>query len=158
MGGAAGSLLELLPETAMRVRVVAPDWRAAVREAGGALVDGGIATPEYTEEMIAAIEQLGPYIVIAPGLALAHARPSPAVLRTGFSWVGLATPVEFGHASNDPVALVIGLAAKDHTAHTDALAQLAGMLVEPGLLDSLVASASVADVRRLISDHERTAP
>jgi PTS system ascorbate-specific IIA component len=149
------SLLELMPEEAMRVDVSAKDWRDAVRKAGEALHRGGITELEYSEEMIAAVEQLGPYIVIAPGLAIAHARPSPAVRRTGLSWVGLVEPVEFGHETNDPVRLVIGLAATDHTAHIAALSQLAGMLSEAGV-ESLASAASVTDVRTRISDYERT--
>ncbi|MFO7690072.1 MAG: PTS sugar transporter subunit IIA, partial [Cryobacterium sp.] len=87
----------------------AADWRAAIRLAGDGLVAGGATTGTYTDEMIEAVEKHGPYIVIAPGIALAHSRPSPAVLTGGLSWVSLATPVEFGNAANDPVTLVIGL-------------------------------------------------
>lgn len=155
MAKTGASLLELMPEQAMRVGVSATDWREAVRKAGEALTEGGIADPEYSEQMISAVEELGPYIVIAPGLAIAHARPSRAVRRTGLSWVGLATPVTFGHETNDPVRLVIGLAATDHTAHIAALSQLAGMLTEAGV-EPLASAASVTDVRTRISDYERT--
>ena len=40
--------------------------------------------------MIRMIEEHGPYVVIAPGLALAHARPGPEVLADGLSVVTLA--------------------------------------------------------------------
>ena len=66
--------------------------------------------------MIETVEKMGPYIVIAPGLALAHSRPSEAVLKTGLSWVRLSTPVKFGNKANDPVSLVIGLAGHDENA------------------------------------------
>ena len=40
-------------------------------------------TPDgYADAMIRVIEEFGPYVVIAPGLALAHARPGDDVLRT----------------------------------------------------------------------------
>lgn len=148
-------LLALLPEAAMRNAIRVGDWRGGVRAAGTALVDGGITTEQYTAEMIAAIEKLGPYVVIAPGLALAHARPSPAVLHTGFSWVSLAEPVAFGHESNDPVSLVIGFAAVDHSAHLKALRQLATMLAEPWAVEEFAAARTTYDVRQLIAQHER---
>jgi ascorbate PTS system EIIA or EIIAB component len=151
------SLRGLLPEGAVMVGVTAADWRAAVRAAGDLLVASGATTVDYTGEMIRTVEELGPYIVIAPGLALAHARPSPAVLRTGLSWAGLATPVAFGHEQNDPVGLVIGLAAVDHDAHSAAMARLARMLAAPRRFEALEAAPSAAEVRRLIAAYELTA-
>ena len=124
------ALSALLPRSAIRVGVEAADWRAAVTAAGQALARSGATTPAYAGEMIAAIEAMGPYMVIAPGIALPHARPSPAVLRVGLSVVALARPVPFGHPQNDPVTLVIALAAPDNRSHTQALATLAGLLAE----------------------------
>lgn len=125
------TLSELIPAEAVRLDVAAADWREAVRAAGDLMVATGTTTGEYTTEMIENVEENGPYIVIAPGFAFAHARPSPAVLKTGMSWVRLAEPVEFGHESNDPVSLVVGLAARDSGAHTEAMAALARLLGDP---------------------------
>lgn len=122
---------ELLPSDAVRLDAEAGDWREAVRLAGELMTRTGISTADYTAEMVRNVEENGPYIVIAPGFALAHARPSPAVLITGMSWVRLAEPVEFGHESNDPVDLVVGLAAEDSRAHQVALAGLAKLLADP---------------------------
>lgn len=151
---AARSLSELLAEGAIRVRVPAADWREAVAASGQALTAAGATTDGYTAEMIATVEQLGPYIVIAPGIALAHARPSPAVLREGISIVTLATPVSFGHSTNDPVTLVVGLAAPDDQGHVAALATLAEFLVDDGRRAALLASASPAEIRGLIEAYE----
>ncbi|MCF3119520.1 PTS sugar transporter subunit IIA [Streptomyces arenae] len=125
------ALSEILPVEAVRVDAPAADWREAVRRAGDLMVATGAATDTYTAEMIENVRENGPYIVIAPGLAFAHARPSPAVLRTGMSWVRLAEPVEFGHETNDPVDLVVGLAAKDASEHTAAMGALARLLADP---------------------------
>ncbi len=118
----------LLPASAVRVGVAVADWREALRVVGGCLVDAGITSDAYTDEMIATVEELGPYIVIAPGIALAHARPSPAVHRFGLGLVTLDPPIPFGHQDNDPVRIVIGLAAPDNEGHIGALASLAGFL------------------------------
>src|SRR3970040_641623 len=69
-------------------------------------------------------------MVVAPRTPLPHAPPSPAVLRVGLSVVALARPVPFGHPQNDPVTLVVALAAPDKRSHTQALATLAGLLAE----------------------------
>ncbi|MFD5225616.1 PTS sugar transporter subunit IIA [Microbacterium sp. NPDC058342] len=144
---ASMTLADHLPESAIRTRAHATDWRDAVRLAGEGLVAQGVTTDAYTQEMIEAIERLGPYIVIAPGFALAHSRPSPAVLATGFSWVGLAEPVEFGSEANDPVRLVVGLAALDHDAHIEAMSSLAGVLADDAVLAAAMAADSPSAVR-----------
>ncbi|WP_399122257.1 hypothetical protein [Streptomyces sp. N2A] len=70
-------------------------------------------------------------MVLAPGFAFAPARPSPAVIRTGLSWVRPSRPSAFGHETNDPVTLAVGLAAQDADAHTAAPAALVQLLADP---------------------------
>lgn len=145
------ALVEHLPESAIQTRARAADWREAVALAGAGLVAQGLTTEEYTGEMIEAVEKYGPYIVIAPGFALAHSRPSPAVLGTGFSWVALSTPVEFGSETNDPVRLVVGLAAVDHDAHLTAMSALAAVLADEQVLDELISADTPAEVRSTLT-------
>ena len=52
----------------------ATGWRNAVRAAAALLVEVGATTPEYGERCIGSAEELGPYFVLSPGVALAHAR------------------------------------------------------------------------------------
>ncbi|TQO19539.1 PTS system ascorbate-specific IIA component [Rhodoglobus vestalii] len=145
------TLADELSDDAVILGAEAPDWRSAIRIAGDALTASGSTTDEYTAEMIRAVEELGPYIVIAPSIALAHSRPSPAVLKTGISWVSLAHPVEFGHAANDPVRLVVGLAAVDHDSHLTTMSNLAGVL--SGDIDSLLEATNPEQLRALIRDN-----
>ncbi|MGW1539021.1 PTS sugar transporter subunit IIA [Streptomyces sp. NPDC002309] len=144
------ALTDLLSLSAVRLDVDASDWRAAIRAAGQALTDDGISTAEYTAEMLANVEENGPYIVIAPGLAFAHARPSPAVLKTGMSWVRLARPVPFGHDTNDPVGLVVALAATDSSAHTEALGALARALTDPATATGLEQARTAEEILALL--------
>jgi PTS system ascorbate-specific IIA component len=147
-------LSELLPDSAIRLGLAANDWRAAVRASGDALVASGATDAAYTDEMIATVEQLGPYIVIAPGIALAHSRPSPAVHRAAMSLVTLAVPVPFGHRQNDPVRLVVGLAAPDDEGHVTALATLAEFLADDDRRSRLLEASDPAAIRDMIRTYE----
>ncbi|GAB3521004.1 PTS sugar transporter subunit IIA [Arthrobacter monumenti] len=138
--------------SSITTNVTASDWMEAIRLAGSGLVAGGVATDDYTDQMIAAVEEHGPYIVIAPGVALAHARPSEAVLKEGLSWVSLASPIEFGHKANDPVSLVIGLAALNHTSHIELLKAIAAVLSNPAARRRLDAATSKEEVRSILTD------
>jgi PTS system ascorbate-specific IIA component len=148
-------LSELLPIEAIRIGASATDWRGAVRLAGDALVASHATDAPYTDEMIKAVEELGPYIVIAPGIALAHSRPSPAVRRAGVSLVTLVRPVAFGHRVNDPVRLVVGLAAPDEEGHVTALATLADFLSDEHRREGLIGAADPTDIRRMIVAFEQ---
>ncbi|MEV0126273.1 PTS sugar transporter subunit IIA [Streptomyces sp. NPDC050703] len=152
------ALSELLPVAAVLLDAPAADWREAVGRAGDLMVATGAATDTYTAEMIDNVERNGPYIVIAPGLALAHARPSPAVLRTGMSWVRLAEPVEFGHEAHDPVELVVGLAARDAAEHTAAMGALARLFADPGTARALREAPTPRAVHALLSGGPEPAP
>lgn len=146
------ALHELLAHDAVELDVDVDDWEGAIRHAGGLLERSGVADGPYTQSMVDSVVEKGPYIVVAPGFAFAHARPSDAVHRTGMSWIRLTRPVEFGHAKNDPVSLVVALAAKDSSAHLDAMAQLAKVLGNPEQRAALDAAESSDEVRAVLSD------
>ncbi len=144
------ALTDLLSPDAVALAVDVTDWQEALTVAGDLLTKTGVATEMYTSEMIDGVLEKGPYIVIAPGFAFAHARPSPAVHRTGMSWVRLATPVKFGHTSNDPVRLVVALAATDATAHTSAMAELAKVIGDPTRSAALDSAQTPAEVMSIL--------
>ncbi len=139
-------LTELLTEDCIALDVPAATWEESLLAAGALLERAGIAGPAYTGSMIDNVTLNGPYIVVAPGFAFAHARPSAAVHRTGMSWVRLTNPIAFGHKTNDPVVLVVALAATDDGAHAAAMAELATLLGDAGRRAALDAAATPADV------------
>lgn len=151
-------LRDLLPVNAIRLDVDAPDWRAAIRAAGELLGEAGVAGDSYTDAMIRVVEEHGPYIVLAPGFALAHSRPDDSVTRTGMSLVRLAEPVRFGHDTNDPVTLVMALASVDSSAHQDALAALAGVLAAPERREALERAQTPDEVRDALTARPAAAP
>ena len=143
--------LPALADRAIVLGARAADWRDAVRLAGDALVDSGCTTAEYTDAMIRMVDDHGPSIVIAPGLALAHARPGPEVRCDGLSVVTLAEPVEFGHAHNDPVRVVIGLAGVAAEGHLEAVAQLANAFNDAAAIPALAAATTRDAVRTILA-------
>jgi PTS system ascorbate-specific IIA component len=142
--------LDQLPDPAIALKATATDWRSAVRVAAGALSAAGYAEESYGDRMIALVEENGPYIVIAPGLAMAHARPGPDVHAPGLALVTLASPVNFGHAHNDPVSVVIGLAATEADQHVASVAALANVFNDESIVPALAAATSRDEIRALL--------
>ena len=138
-------LAEAFGPGSIELAVASGDWREAIGAAGAALQASGRTAVEYTESMIRAVEDNGPYIVIAPGVALAHAAISPAVYSAGLSLIRLAEPVEFG--PGQPVSLVFALAALAGDAHAELMSEFAQWLTRDGQINFLLNASSEAEIR-----------
>ena len=139
-----------LPESAVVIGAHADGWRDAVRLAGAALARSGATLPGYSDEMIRMIEEHGAYVVIAPGLALAHARPGPDVLDDGLAIVTLSEPVVFGHPYNDPVTVVIALSVVSVGDHLESIAHLANIFNDPSVIPALAAATTAGEVLSIL--------
>lgn len=146
-------LWETFPAEAIELDRECADWREAVRASGELLVGIGAATEAYTEAVVAAVEELGPYIVLAPGIAIAHARPEDGALAVGFSLVRLGTPIEFGSKHNDPVEFVFAFSSPDKEQHISALATLADFIEAGENLEKLRNAASAQEAFTVIKEN-----
>lgn len=121
-------LKELLTEDTIKLNVEASDWEDAVRKSGELLLDNGAIDKSYIEAMVNSVKKYGSYIVITPHIALAHASLNDGVNKIGFSLITLKDEIKFNHEANDPVKVVITLAATDQTHHLKALSELMSLL------------------------------
>lgn len=137
----------LLDHQSILLQAEVNTWQEAVALGTNALQAAGVVTADYYTAILANVAELGPYFLLAPGLAMPHARPDESVLKNGFALVTLKTPVCFGHADNDPVDILITLAAVDAQAHNEVgLMQVVALFDAPDNFDRLRACRSVADV------------
>lgn len=131
-------LKDLLTSNTIETQVHAANWQEAIQISGKVLEKTGAIDNRYTAAMIKAVENFGPYIVIAPHIALAHASSKDGVNRIGMSLITLDEGVEFGNAENDPVKIVICLAAIDHHTHLKALSELVEALNNQVFVDTVL--------------------
>ncbi len=122
------NLKQLIRPNLVALDVEVKDWQDAIRAAGRLLVDDGAVEERFPDAMIRVAKEFGPYIVIAPGIALPHARPEDGVIKASITVMRLKTPVDFGNKDNDPVYLVVALAALDNKGHVEGLSELATVL------------------------------
>jgi mannitol/fructose-specific phosphotransferase system IIA component (Ntr-type) len=121
-----------------------------IQKAGELLAAAKAVRPEYIDAMKRVMDELGPYCVIAPGIALLHARPEDGVNRSCLALITLKSPVPFGHSSNDPVDLAFALGAVDKQNHIKALAELADYLSNEDFLQLLRESLDSDSLRKSI--------
>lgn len=128
---------DFIRKESIRLRVNAHNWEEAVRAVGRLMYQSGLVEEGYIDAMVDCVKQLGPYIVLAPGIALPHARPEDGGLKVGIGLITLSEAVPFGNVDNDPVDVVIGLASNDTSSHMGLLAQLSNFLEEEANIDFL---------------------
>jgi len=117
--------------------------------AGEYLEKGGYITNDYTKAMIKNFEINGPYFVLAPALAMPHARPTDGVLKNGISLITLKTPVNFG-SENDPVKVVLALATSSSDEHLEYMSKIAMALREEDIIERIYHCQSIEEMMNII--------
>lgn len=138
----------------IELNVSAADWQDAVRRSGNILVNNGYVTREYVDAMIQTVKTLGPYIVVAPGLAMPHASRSNGVLKSGISIMTLSEPVRFGNTSNDPVHLLIGLAGSNDDLHLKIIQAIATIFEDGEMLERITTCSSKTTIAEIFNSVE----
>ena len=128
------------------------DWQTAVRIASKPLLEQGYIEESYVEAIISSVNEIGPYIVLAPKVAVPHASPDAGVHRLGISLLQLKEPVNFGLEDDEDknVQLIFVLATVDSTAHLKALQQLALILDDDEVIENLIKAEMPEEILGLI--------
>lgn len=142
----------LLPEV-IELDVRVNSWEDAIRAAGKLLVNIDAVDEAYVDSMVTCVNDMGPYIVIGPGIAMPHSRPEDGVKKICLSMVRLAKPVPFGSLKNDPVDLVVAFGAVDSDSHFQVLSELWQIFSEPSAMRRLRDSRDKQEVLALIAQY-----
>jgi PTS system ascorbate-specific IIA component len=146
----------LIENDSIKLNQTANSWQEAIKIGTDMLVKSSAVEPRYYEAIVSSIEKLGPYIILAPGLAMPHARPEDGVNKTAFALVTLTTPVIF-EGEETPVDVLLTLAGSDSDQHMQGLMEITQVLddeeSEIGVdLDKIKACKSKEDIYRVIDD------
>ncbi|EHK9064752.1 PTS sugar transporter subunit IIA [Vibrio vulnificus] len=146
----------LIENNSIKLQAQASNWRDAIKIGTDMLIASGAIEPCYHDAIISSVEELGPYICIAPNLALPHARPENGVNRTAFALVTLETPIYFD-GEDEPVDVLLTLAGSSSDEHMEGLMEVTQVLddeeSDTGVdLDKLRRCRSLTDVFNVIDD------
>lgn len=143
-------LTQWLHDETLQIQDSLEDWRLALDICARPLLDSGVITPEYVSAIISQQQRLGPYYVIAPGLAMPHARPEDGAKGLGLSLLKLRRGVIFNTEEFDPVDLIIMLAAPDKHSHLEMIAALSELFSSDDDLHNLHHADSVEEIKNII--------
>lgn len=142
--------MNFLEKNLIKLGVEVNNAEEAITAAGQLLLDEELIKPSYIEAMKQAYQKNGPYFVLAPQIAIPHARPEDGVNEAAVSLVQLKEPISFGHTINDPVRLVFGLGAASSSDHLTLLRRLTTLLNDTSNIDQLLQATTVDDIKKVI--------
>jgi mannitol/fructose-specific phosphotransferase system IIA component (Ntr-type) len=146
----------IISESAVICNLEVQTWEEAVLQGGQLLVDKGKAKPEYLTNIVKKCKENGPYIVIAPGIAMPHARPEEGAMGLGYGIVTLKNPVLFGDPDNDPIKLLIYLVAPDAKDHNEvAVSQIADLCDNEDTIQLLLKAESASEIIQILKGEDR---
>ncbi|AOM81771.1 PTS sugar transporter subunit IIA [Salisediminibacterium beveridgei] len=132
----------------------AMDWQEAIETSARPLLKQGNIEETYVKAMIQNIIDLGPYILIAPDVALPHARPEKGVNQAGLSLTVFKHPVLFPAGTDEKVSearLFICLAAVDSESHLGLLQNISGWIDDRSFIEELLNASSEDEVVQLVT-------
>lgn len=145
--------LDILTKDKVQVQDSVTDWSQAITEASKPLLDQDYIEEGYVDAMIDSVKEFGPYIVIAPEIAIAHARPENNVKKVGLSLLKLNQSVNFAEDSHY-ASLIFVLSATDNTSHLSVLQSLAGVLGNQTVVKQLLDSKDSEEIIKVIKEND----
>ncbi len=127
------------------------DWRDAIRAACQPLLADGTIEKEYPEIIIQKVEELGPYIVIAPNICIPHAERGRGVNDTAMCFMKTEKPVSFSDDGEHDAQIFVVLAATDDEVHIQNLMALSETLSDEDLVAKILQAKTPEDLLKLES-------
>ena len=124
-------------------------WQEAVRAACQPLLADGTIELEYPEAIIAKVEELGPYIVIAPDICIPHAQEGVGVNDTAVCFMKTETPVSFSDDGEHDARLFFVLASTNNEIHLQNLCEMSEELSDEDFVAKLLQAHSPEDLAAL---------
>lgn len=144
----------LIENRSIKLHQSASNWEEAIKIGTDLLLQAGTIEPRYYDNIISKIKEMGPYIILAPGLAMPHARPEEGVIKTSFALVTLKEPVFF-EGEEEGVRVLLTLAGSDSDQHMQGLMEITQVLDDPDSetgvdLEKILRCQSAEDVYAVI--------
>ena len=146
-------LINYFPESSISVIHSAKDWQEAIDFSMASLLDKNYISENYIQAIKDSTMSNGPYYILAPGVAMPHARPECGALKTGMSLTLLKQGVYFP-GNDEPIKLLIGLSAADADSHIGAIQALSELLCEEEILEQLLTASSEKQLADIIMEHK----
>lgn len=144
---------DLLTSDMIKTEVEASSWRDGVNIVGSILQEHGKIEAGFIQSMISTVEQLGPYMILVPGIAFFHGHPDSGVHEVCLSFVTFKEDVVFTDFEQQHIQCAFGFGAVDANSHMEVLMQVAALFQDEEFLQLVRNHGSQADIIRKIQEY-----
>ncbi len=117
------------------------------------LIKKGKISTSYSNAIKKSHKELGPYYVLAPKIAMPHARPEDGVTEMGLQLTVFKHGVDFESEDNGSVFLAITLAAIDSNSHIETIMQLSELFQNDNDVESIIRSNSAHEIFNILEQY-----
>lgn len=110
------------------------------------LIDRGSIEQSYLDAIIEKHHEIGPYYVLAPKIAMPHARPEDGVNFPALQLTVFKNGIDFGSTDNGDVFFSITLAAKDSDNHIETIMALSELFQNNDDIEKIINANSIEDI------------
>ena len=144
-------LKELVEKGRVAFSDAALSWEDAVEQSCEVLIKQGAVEPSYPKDIIKMVKQYGPYIVIAPHIAIPHAQEGNGVNETALAFFKTTQPVQFpasdhGKPEDYQANLFFVLASCNNEEHLNNLMALSDQLSDEEFVSDLLKATTTEDL------------
>ncbi|MBU3109701.1 PTS sugar transporter subunit IIA [Clostridium gasigenes] len=127
------------------------NWEEAIEASCKPLIDEGVIEISYVNSIIANVKKFGPYIVIAPKICIPHAQEGVVgVNDTAMCFMKTEKPVHFSDDPEQDANLFFVLASTDSDLHMKNLMEMVSLIEDESVVEKLMATKSVEDLKKLL--------
>ncbi len=147
-------LKTLMDRSLMQISDEELSWEEAIALASKPLLDQGFIEEQYITAMIDKVNEIGPYIVLAPMVAIPHARPEDGANKLAIGILKTTERVRFDFNESDKdVKLIFVLSAVDNSSHLYALQQLSHLLEDQENIDKIISMENLDEILAFILEN-----
>ena len=128
-------------------------WEEAIIKSAQPLLEGEYVDQGYIDAMIDSVNEYGPYIVIAPKVAMPHARPETGSKKIGYSILKLEQPIGFSEEPEHQVELLVALSCVNAESHLEILQFIVEVLSDSERFDGALKATTKTELLNVFQNN-----
>lgn len=144
---------DILKEELVKVETEVSCWQDCVKVGGNLLVEANKIESEFIQSMIDVVNELGPYMILLPEVALFHGKPSEAVKEVCLSFVTFNQDIYFSEFDNQRIKCCFCLGAVDSDSHMKMLASLVPLLQDEKFIELATSHGTKNEIMEIIKNY-----
>lgn len=120
------------------------NWEDAIRVTARVLLDDGCINEHYIDTMVSLTKKYGPYFVISPQIAVAHAQPKDGAFKIGVSLSIYKNGLDI--MEKEKVKFLFVLATPNQNEHMHILQNIACLAEHPDAMDQMMEAVCKEDI------------